>query len=71
MSGAAPLPYSRAPHREEGSVGSVAAVVNAVVDALAPLGMRHLDMPATPPRVWAAIAGAKTAPPHCEDLMMV
>ncbi len=46
---------------EAGSVGSLAAVVNAVVDALAPLGVRHFDMPATPPRVWAAIAGAKTA----------
>jgi len=44
---------------EAGSVGSLAAVMNAVLDALAPLGIRHLDMPATPARVWAAIAGAR------------
>jgi carbon-monoxide dehydrogenase large subunit len=30
-------------------------VVNAVVDALAPLGVRHLDMPLTPARIWARI----------------
>ena len=44
---------------EAGSVGSMAAAMNAVLDALAPLGVRHLEMPATPPRVWAAIAAAK------------
>jgi carbon-monoxide dehydrogenase large subunit len=32
-------------------------VQNAVVDALAPYGVRHLDMPATPERVWRAIQG--------------
>ena len=36
------------------------AVMNAVLDALAPLGVRHLDMPATPYRVWHAIRTAKT-----------
>ncbi len=40
---------------EAGTVGSLAAVMNAVCDALAPLGIRHFDMPATPGRVWAAI----------------
>ena len=44
---------------EAGSVGALGAVMNAVVDALAPLGIRHLDMPATPPKVWAAIRAAK------------
>jgi len=44
---------------EAGSVGSLAAVMNAVVDALAPLGVRHLDMPASPPRIWRAIAAAE------------
>ena len=34
---------------ERGTVGSLAATMNAVCDALAPLGVRHLDMPATPP----------------------
>jgi carbon-monoxide dehydrogenase large subunit len=41
---------------EAGTVGALAAVMNAVNDALAPLGIRHFDMPATPNRVWAAIA---------------
>ncbi|HUZ75618.1 MAG TPA: xanthine dehydrogenase family protein molybdopterin-binding subunit [Stellaceae bacterium] len=43
---------------EAGSVGSLAAVMSAVLDALAPLGVSGLDMPATPQRVWAAIAAA-------------
>ena len=43
---------------EAGTVGALAAVMNAVNDALAPLGIRHFDMPATPNRVWAAIAAA-------------
>jgi carbon-monoxide dehydrogenase large subunit len=33
--------------------------MNAVMDALAPLGVRHLDMPATPERVWQAIREAR------------
>jgi aerobic carbon-monoxide dehydrogenase large subunit len=40
---------------EAGSIGSTPAVHNAVVDAVAHLGVRHIDMPATPQRVWAAI----------------
>jgi aerobic carbon-monoxide dehydrogenase large subunit len=44
---------------EAGAVGSLAAAMNAVMDALAPLGVTHLDMPATPPKVWAAIAAAR------------
>jgi carbon-monoxide dehydrogenase large subunit len=43
-----------------GQAGAIAApqtVMAAVLDALAPLGVRHLDMPATPERVWRAIAG--------------
>ncbi|MBV9936817.1 MAG: xanthine dehydrogenase family protein molybdopterin-binding subunit [Actinobacteria bacterium] len=43
---------------ESGTVGSTPAVQNAVVDALAHLGVRHVDMPATPERVWRAIADA-------------
>ena len=42
---------------EAGTIGLPPAVVNAVVDALSPLGVRHLDMPLTPARVWTAIAG--------------
>ena len=41
---------------ESGSIGSTPAVQNAVVDALAHLGVRHVDMPTTPERVWTAIA---------------
>jgi carbon-monoxide dehydrogenase large subunit len=40
---------------ESGTIGSTPAVQNAVVDALAHLGVRHLDMPASPERVWRAI----------------
>ncbi|GIU91626.1 MAG: carbon-monoxide dehydrogenase large subunit [Acidimicrobiia bacterium] len=39
---------------ESATIGSTPAVVNAVCDALAPLGVRHLDMPITPERVWRA-----------------
>ncbi|WP_197320740.1 aerobic carbon-monoxide dehydrogenase large subunit [Saccharomonospora sp. NB11] len=42
---------------ESATVGSPAAVVNAVVDALAPYGVRHLDMPMTPAVVWRAMQG--------------
>jgi aerobic carbon-monoxide dehydrogenase large subunit len=44
---------------EAGNVGALAAIMNAVVDALAPLGVIHIDMPATPPRVWQAIQQAR------------
>lgn len=43
---------------EAGTIGSPPAVVNAVVDALAHLGIRHLEMPLRPARVWAAIQAA-------------
>jgi carbon-monoxide dehydrogenase large subunit len=43
---------------EAGTIGSTPAVQNAVVDALAHLGVRHLDMPAHPERVWRAIQAA-------------
>jgi len=44
---------------ESGTIGSIPAVLNAVIDALSPLGVRHLDGPATPQRVWEAIAMAR------------
>ena len=40
---------------ESGSTGAPPAVINAILDALAPLGVETLDMPATPERVWRAI----------------
>jgi aerobic carbon-monoxide dehydrogenase large subunit len=45
---------------ETGTIASTPAVVNAVVDALAPLGIRHLDMPLTPERVWTAMQPARS-----------
>jgi carbon-monoxide dehydrogenase large subunit len=45
---------------ESGTIGSTPAVQSAVVDALSHLGIRHVDMPATPQRVWAAIQGASS-----------
>jgi aerobic carbon-monoxide dehydrogenase large subunit len=42
---------------ESATVGSPAAVVNSVLDALAPFGVRHADMPLTPAAVWSAIQG--------------
>jgi carbon-monoxide dehydrogenase large subunit len=47
---------------EAGAIASTAAVANAVVDALSPLGIRHLDMPYTAQTVWRAIQGAKGGP---------
>jgi carbon-monoxide dehydrogenase large subunit len=44
---------------EAGTVGALGAAMNAINDALAPLGIRHFDMPATPARVWAAIHAAR------------
>ena len=46
---------------EAGAVGSPPAVINAVVDALAEDGVRHVDMPVTPERLWRTIAEAKAA----------
>ena len=43
---------------ESGTIGSMPAVQNAVVDALSHLGVRHVDMPCTPERIWRAIADA-------------
>lgn len=44
---------------ESGSIAASPAVINAVVDALAPLGVQHIDMPATPMSVWQAIHAAR------------
>jgi carbon-monoxide dehydrogenase large subunit len=44
---------------EAGTVGALPAIVNAVMDALAPLGVKNFDMPATPARIWTAIAASR------------
>ena len=46
---------------EAGAIGSPPAVMNAVLDALAPLGVKDLDMPASPHRVWQAIQTAQAS----------
>ena len=50
---------------EAGCVGAMPVVMNAVIDALSPLGIRDLDMPASPARVWKAIRDAKAR--HRDD----
>jgi carbon-monoxide dehydrogenase large subunit len=44
---------------ESGSIGAPPTLVHAVLDALAPFGVKHLDMPLTPPKVWKAIQLAR------------
>jgi carbon-monoxide dehydrogenase large subunit len=45
---------------ETGTIAATPTVVNAVLDALAPLGITHIDMPLTPGRIWQAVqAGRK------------
>ena len=45
---------------EASTIGSTPAVQNAVIDAVAHLGVRHIDMPCTPERVWRAITAANS-----------
>ncbi len=59
-----PVPTKRNPlgakgAGEAGTVGALPAIVNAVMDALAPLGVKHLDMPTTSDRIWQAIAAVQ------------
>jgi len=44
---------------EAGTIGCSPAVVNSVVDALSPLGVRHIDMPLTPEKIWKVMAGRR------------
>ena len=60
-----PVPTKRNPlgakgAGEAGTVGALPAIVNAVIDALAPLGVKSLEMPATPARIWQAIRDARS-----------
>ena len=48
---------------EAGTIGAPVAIVNAVMDALAPYGIRHLDFPLTPQKVWQALQQAGRTPP--------
>ena len=47
---------------EAGTIGALGALGNAVVDALSPLGVRHVELPFSPAQVWAAIRSAKGGP---------
>jgi carbon-monoxide dehydrogenase large subunit len=44
---------------EAGTIGASPAVVNSVVDALSPLGVRHIDMPMTPEKIWKLVSGSR------------
>ncbi len=44
---------------EAGTIGATPAIANAVLDALAPFGVKHLDLPFTPEKVWRAMAAAR------------
>jgi aerobic carbon-monoxide dehydrogenase large subunit len=46
---------------ESGTIGAPPTVINAIIDALKPLGVEAIDMPATPARVWETIRRAKAA----------
>jgi carbon-monoxide dehydrogenase large subunit len=54
-------PLGIRPAGEGGTVPALAVTVNAIVDALSDLGVRHVEMPATPERVWRAIEDARRA----------
>jgi len=49
---------------QAGAIAAPATIMNAVMNALAPLGVTHLEMPATPARVWEAIQAARNAQPQ-------
>ncbi|HLB54528.1 MAG TPA: xanthine dehydrogenase family protein molybdopterin-binding subunit [Gemmatimonadales bacterium] len=48
---------------EAGTIGATPAIANAVIDALSPLGVKHLDLPLTPENVWRAITNPGATPP--------
>jgi aerobic carbon-monoxide dehydrogenase large subunit len=52
-------PLGIRPAGEGGTVPALAVIINAIVDALSEFGVRHIEMPATPERVWQAIAEAR------------
>ncbi len=52
---------------EAGTIGAPPAVINSVLDALSPLGVTHIDMPASPWKVWQAIQDAEGSDPGSRD----
>jgi aerobic carbon-monoxide dehydrogenase large subunit len=61
-------PLGIRPAGEGGTVPALAVIINAVVDALSDFGVRHIEMPATPDRVWRAINEARHKDPSGEEL---
>jgi carbon-monoxide dehydrogenase large subunit len=57
-------PLGMRPAGEAGTTPSLGVVVNAIVDALSEYGVKHIEMPATPERVWRAIRGEGPAAPQ-------
>jgi carbon-monoxide dehydrogenase large subunit len=57
-------PLGIRPAGEGGTVPALAVVINAVVDALSEFGVRHVEMPATPEKIWHAIAEARATKAH-------
>ncbi len=55
---------------EAGTIASTPCMVNAVCDALSPLGIRHIEMPLKPERVWRAIIQVQAAPKEPEPAMV-
>ena len=55
---------------EGGTTPALGAVVNAIVDALAELGVEHVELPATPERVWSAIRAARGTRTGAQDSPM-
>src|SRR5262249_57484873 len=55
---------------EAGSVGALPAVTNALIDALSVLGIRHIDLPATPERLWRAIPEVRDKRGYCNPLTL-
>jgi len=52
---------------QAGAIAAPQAILNAVADALAPLGVEHVDMPATPERLWRAMRAAHQSAPACDS----
>jgi carbon-monoxide dehydrogenase large subunit len=51
---------------ESGTIGAPPTVINAIIDALKPLGVDRIDMPATPARVWETIRSAQASAPPAQ-----
>ena len=57
-------PHGMRPAGEGGTAPALGVMINAIVDALADYGVKHVEMPATPERIWRAIREARAAPAH-------